>query len=56
MAELEEEKAGLEAALSGGTLTDKELREASERYGKLNSEIEESTIEWMALAERAEGA
>ncbi|MFU8813639.1 MAG: ABC-F family ATP-binding cassette domain-containing protein, partial [Balneolaceae bacterium] len=41
IAELEEEKVGLEAALSGGTLTDKELREASERYGKLNSEIEE---------------
>lgn len=53
IAKLEENKSTIEARLSSGELGVVELREESERYGLINQEIEEKTIIWMELAERA---
>lgn len=56
IAQLEEEKARLEFKLGSGELDGNELQEASEKYGELNGEIDEKTLEWMKLAELAERA
>jgi len=52
IAGLEEERAALEAELSGGTLEYEELREKSERYGSLGELIDEKSERWLELAER----
>ena len=54
IAQLEEEKTELESKLSSGELEGDKLQEVSERYGELNGEIDEKTMEWMELAELAE--
>jgi len=54
IANLEQEKTGLEKELSKGNLKPDELREKSERYGALEERIEEKTLEWMELAEKDE--
>lgn len=52
IAGLEEEKSTLEKELGSGKLKPDEVREKSEAYAELNSEIEEKTTRWMELAER----
>ena len=46
---LEEEKAGLEAKLSGGGLGPRELQEASVRYGVLQEELDAAEMRWLEL-------
>ncbi|MDH6307971.1 ATP-binding cassette subfamily F protein uup [Dysgonomonas sp. PFB1-18] len=48
---LEEEKAGIEAELSSGTLSTDELMAKSNRIGELIDEIDEKTMRWMELSE-----
>ena len=50
---LESEKAELEALLSSGTLSHEELTHTAERIGTLIDEIDEKTMRWLALSERA---
>lgn len=50
---LESEKAELEALLSSGTLTHEELTRTAERIGTLIDEIDEKTMRWLELSERA---
>jgi ABC transport system ATP-binding/permease protein len=49
---MEQEKAGIEKALSSGTLESEELQKQSERYGELSEQIEEKTMIWLEMAER----
>lgn len=50
---LESEKAELEALLSSGTLSHEELTRTAERIGSLIDEIDEKTMRWLELSERA---
>ena len=50
---LESEKAELEALLSSGTLSHEELTHTAERIGTLIDEIDEKTMRWLELSERA---
>ena len=50
---LESEKAELEALLSSGTLPHEELTRTAERIGSLIDEIDEKTMRWLELSERA---
>lgn len=50
---LESEKAELEALLSSGTLPHEELTRTAERIGTLINEIDEKTMRWLELSERA---
>ena len=50
---LESEKAELEALLSSGTLPHEELTRTAERIGTLIDEIDEKTMRWLELSERA---
>lgn len=50
---LESEKAELEALLSSGTLSHEELTRTAERIGTLINEIDEKTMRWLELSERA---
>ena len=50
---LESEKAELEALLSSGTLSHEELTRTAERIGTLIDEIDENTMRWLELSERA---
>lgn len=49
---LEEKKSDLETKMGGGTLDSEELRKASEQYGELTDEIDETTMRWLELAEK----
>jgi ABC transport system ATP-binding/permease protein len=51
--ELENEKTGIEKEMSSGNLTAEELRDKSERYAELTNEIDEKTMAWLEMAERA---
>ena len=51
LAALEEEKAALEAKLSGGTLGMQELQEASSRYAALKDELDTAEMRWLELSE-----
>ncbi len=50
---LESEKAELEALLSSGTLSHEELTRTAERIGTLIDDIDEKTMRWLELSERA---
>jgi ATP-binding cassette subfamily F protein uup len=50
---LESEKAELEALLSSGTLSHEELTRTAERIGTLIDQIDEKTMRWLELSERA---
>lgn len=50
---LESEKAELESLLSSGTLSHEELTRTAERIGTLIDEIDEKTMRWLELSERA---
>lgn len=50
---LESEKAELETRLSSGTLSHEELTRTAERIGSLIDEIDEKTMRWLELSERA---
>ncbi len=50
---LESEKTELEALLSSGTLSHEELTRTAERIGTLINEIDEKTMRWLELSERA---
>ncbi|MBQ7790725.1 MAG: ABC-F family ATP-binding cassette domain-containing protein [Rikenellaceae bacterium] len=50
---LESEKAELEELLSSGTLPHEELTRTAERIGTLIDEIDEKTMRWLELSERA---
>lgn len=50
---LESERAELEALLSSGTLSHEELTRTAERIGTLIDEIDEKTMRWLELSERA---
>ena len=49
--QMEAEKAGLEAQLSGGTLSPEELTAASVRLGELLEAIDTATLRWLELSE-----
>jgi ATP-binding cassette subfamily F protein uup len=51
LAALEEEKAELEAKLSGGNLGIQELQEASARYATLKDELDAAEMRWLELSE-----
>ena len=51
LADLEAEKAELEAKLSGGTLGLQELQEASARYASLKDELDAAEMRWLELSE-----
>ena len=51
LAALEEEKAELEAKLSGGSLGIQELQEASARYATLKDELDAAEMRWLELSE-----
>ena len=51
IAQLEEEKAQIEAALCSGTLSVDELTEKSKRLPELNDLIDEKTMRWLELSE-----
>ena len=48
---LEEEKASLEALLSGGTSTADEIAKASKRYQEVQEELDEAEMRWLELSE-----
>ena len=48
---LEEEKATLEALLSGGTSTADEISKASKRYQEVQEELDEAEMRWLELSE-----
>jgi ATP-binding cassette subfamily F protein uup len=50
---LETEKKELEAALSSGTLSNDDLMSKSERIGKVIEEIDEKSMRWLELSEKA---
>ena len=49
--QLEEEKASLEALLSGGTSTADEIAKASKRYQEVQEELDEAEMRWLELSE-----
>lgn len=51
--DLEKEKSEIERALSGGKLSPNEVRDQSERYGELTQSLDEKTMKWLEMAERA---
>ena len=51
---LETEKSGIEEKLGSGSLNPEEVRDLSERYASLNEEIDEKTVRWLDMAERAD--
>lgn len=51
---LESDKANIESELINGSLSHEELQERSERIGELIKLIEEKSIRWLELAERAD--
>ena len=51
IAQLEQEKADIEAALCSGTLSVDELTEKSKRLPELNDLIDEKTMRWLELSE-----
>lgn len=51
IAALEAEKAQIEDALCGGTLSVEELTEKSKRLPELNDELDEKTMRWLELSE-----
>ncbi|MCC5913693.1 MAG: ABC-F family ATP-binding cassette domain-containing protein [Balneolaceae bacterium] len=53
IADLEEKKSTIEAELGSGDLTHDELREKSELYAELTDEIDEKTMTWLEMSERA---
>lgn len=53
LAELEEEKAGLEERMNSGTLPYEELQKASEQHRKVSEEMDEKEMRWLELSERA---
>lgn len=53
IAQLEEEKATLEAAMSSGLLSNEELLEKSARIAKVIEELDEKTMRWLELSELA---
>lgn len=53
ISQLEEVKQQLEEEISSGELDHEELQEKSDRYGEVSDEIEEKTMRWFELAERA---
>lgn len=48
---LEQEKAEIEAALSGATLSQEEITHLSERYNELKQEIDTAETRWLELSE-----
>ena len=48
---LEEEKATLEALLSGGTSTADEISKASKRYQEVQEELDEAEMRWLELSD-----
>lgn len=48
---LEEEKATLEALLSGGTSTADEISKASKRYQEVQEELDETEMRWLELSD-----
>jgi ATP-binding cassette subfamily F protein uup len=48
---LEEEKTGIEEALSSGLLTKDEITSASERFSALMELIDDKTMRWLELSE-----
>jgi ABC transport system ATP-binding/permease protein len=50
---LELEKSGIEENLGSGSLNPDEIRELSERYAGLTEEIDEKTLLWLEMSERA---
>lgn len=53
---LEQEKSDLELALGSGTLGQEDLHAASKRFSEILSEIENKTLRWMELSEKAESS
>lgn len=53
IAQLEEEKATLESAMSSGQLSNEELLEKSARIAKVMEELDEKTMRWLELSELA---
>lgn len=53
IAKLESEKEKLEALLAAGDLDYKEISENSKRYGEIEMLLEEKTLRWFEMAERA---
>ncbi len=51
---LEQEKEELEKQLSNGDLDQQTLQEKSARYGEIETEVEEKTMRWIELSEKAE--
>lgn len=51
MPKLEDEKAQLEAALSGGLSDPKEIQKASERYEEVKNLLDEKELRWLELSE-----
>lgn len=52
IAQMEEEKAQIEAALSDGTISQEQITQLSERFAFLAATIDEKSIRWFELAER----
>ena len=53
ISDLEKEKSEIEAALSGGKLSADQIREQSERYGEVTESLDEKSMIWLEMAERA---
>ena len=53
IAALEEEKASIEAALSSGTISVEQITAMSKRLPVLNDELDEKSMRWLELDERA---
>lgn len=51
MPQLEEEKAQLEALLSGGSSSAEEIAQASQRYQEVQDELDEAEMRWLELSE-----
>ena len=51
MPKLEEEKAQLEALLSGGSSSANEIAQASKRYQEVQKELDEAEMRWLELSE-----
>ena len=51
MPQLEEEKAQLEALLSGGSSSADEIAQASKRYQEVQKELDEAEMRWLELSE-----
>lgn len=53
VARLEQKRTEIEQKLSAGGISHDELRELSVKHGEISSEIDEKTLLWLELAERA---